>query len=408
MEKVLNNSPAWVRAALVCVASVALIYAVFAVGVANITESSAPNIALRFQPMHAKALGNAAYAALAENNGDPSSRAVDLAKRAIARDPTSVAAARTLGLVAASRNEVSAARSLMNYSSALSRRDLTTHLWMIEDYVAQDDLNNALAHYDMALRTSRLAAPILLPILVSATADDRIIKPLESVLAGKPSWGNAFLQELIASGPSIDNVARLAIDLSNRGAPLDIYERLRLTNRLIAEKRFYEAAMLMGRDRRGPSVLSPDFQETNGIGPFFWALKSNYDFGAEHGLKAGSNDDFVLSVFASHERGGEVARQLLLLGPGQYRLHSRATGIALPGNNLPYWRVACAGKARNSADLLRLELSYSAQSGAVDEFVVPSGDCEAQWLVLMLPAPANREGLKAEVQEVDISAISIN
>ena len=95
-------------------------------------------------------------------------RATRLAWLALRQDPTAVRAAITLGLSAQLGGEINGARRLFAYAQALSRRELQTQLWAIEDAVSRDDITGALRQYDIALRTSRKAPDLLFPVLASA------------------------------------------------------------------------------------------------------------------------------------------------------------------------------------------------------------------------------------------------
>src|SRR4051812_41959266 len=140
-------------------------------------------------------------------------RADELARKALRQDPTAVVAASMLGLNAQFRGDTAAARRLFGYAEGLSRRNLVTQLWGIEDAVGRNDIPAALRHYDIALRTSSRASEVLFPILASATSDHQIRRALTGTLTLRPLWANAFLDYLAANAPDPLSVTALFMEL---------------------------------------------------------------------------------------------------------------------------------------------------------------------------------------------------
>ena len=63
-----------------------------------------------------------------------------LSRAALRLDPTAVSAAATLGVVTLAQNNTTAARRLLAYAQMLSRRNVQTQLWSIEDAVGRGDV----------------------------------------------------------------------------------------------------------------------------------------------------------------------------------------------------------------------------------------------------------------------------
>ena len=76
----------------------------------------------------------------------------------------------------------------------------------------------------------------------------------------------------------------------------------------------------------------------------------------------------------SGQTGGVLARQLLLLGPGRYRLDAPASA-SQPGDAIR-WQVRCADRPAMP------ELAVAPARAGGLTFAVP-GDCPAQWLELI-------------------------
>ena len=113
--------------------------------------------------------------------------------------------------------------------------------------------------------------------------------------------------------------------------------------------------------------------------------------GARRDLERGSP---VLSYHANSAEGGQVAAQVLLLGPGSYRLATRV-GRADSGELQPLWVLACAGRSKPLATL-----SLPAQDqGVSSRLVSVPASCPAQWLVLIVrPALNTQSGSVAGVE----------
>jgi tetratricopeptide (TPR) repeat protein len=383
--------------------SAGLALVVVAVGIANIASGSAPSRALRFYAFHGDALANQAFNVMQARTPDSVARAEQLARRAFDRDPTSVAAVRTLSLIQDVRGNRDRAYRGLRYALTLNRRDLLTHLWLIENYVQLEDTAGALRHYDMALRTSTAAHTILMPILIQASSDPGVREPLTKILATRPIWRPTFIREIIANASPVDAAVDLQRRLGSVGAPFSAQEDKDLAARLVTEERFDVAAQLLKRNADSAPVIDGrfDFRQPSGI--FSWTLQANYSLGASSDVSASGGEDHVLSIFSAPGEGGEVARQLLILKPGRYRISSIANGLTAKPRDQARWLVTCAG--RNGRDVGTVNLmGGSGGQASVAEFSVPDLGCAAQWLTLILKAPADA-GIQAQVEKVEITPL---
>src|SRR6218665_4028830 len=189
----------FVRMALVGVGALLGLWLAVAVTVSQIYADSNPELVARIWP------GARAPAVLAARLGVSEAKAADRAKaRALAvtaleRSPSEVSASRTLGILEALENRDSAAQRLFDYSEKLTRRDVTTQLWMIEERARQNDVPGALRHYDRALRTSPDRWQTLIPVLVKAASDPAIEGELAPLLQKRPPWRDQFLAEFVTN-----------------------------------------------------------------------------------------------------------------------------------------------------------------------------------------------------------------
>lgn len=112
------------------------------------------------------------------------------------------------------------ARRLFLHSERLSRRNLITQLWAIEDAVARDDVAGALRHYDIALRTAPRMAEVLFPVLKSASTDPAIRTGLIRTLSGKPLWAGDFIDYVSDNSADPQATVSLLRGLQQAGVPL--------------------------------------------------------------------------------------------------------------------------------------------------------------------------------------------
>jgi len=330
-------------------------------------------------------------------------RADDLARQALQQDPTAVPAVATLVINAEIRGDTATARKIFTYSEMLSRRDLRTRIWAIEDAVARGDIPGALRNYDIALRTSRIAPDLLFPVLITAIADGNIRAALVRTLAARPAWGDQFIAYVSGNGPDARATARLFEALQKRrivqseGATAALVTRL-LTEGHVDDAWRYYSSVTPGVDRR----QSRDSQfVANRATPsaFDWNLVSDSGIVAtiQRGERGGIFDFSVPSSL-----GGPLLEQMQWLPPGSYLLEGHSIGIDQPDATLPYWVLHC-GEGR---ELGRVVVPASTQNNGrfSGHFRVPA-DCPVQHLILMARATEQMTGTTGQVDRVRLRPI---
>ena len=359
-----------------------------AVSGANLMRTVRPDRAMSFQPLDARARAKSAEQLIVRSRANPAAidQAEQLSLAAIRRDTTVALAWRTLGLVALSRNHGNRAASMFRFAGTLSKRDLPTQLWLIEERVGANDIAGALVHYDIALRTSEGSHDVLLPVLVSATAQNNIVPAIARVLNTMPPWRRFYVRRLAADAPNPENAAFL-FGLILPSASDDERRVITAAMRTMVNKRQFSAArrvyeaLTRTSSRDAPLLRNPSFEQPNRYAPLDWLLREETDLSAEQRASGNGRPGLRLQVSARNGAGGNAARQLLFLSPGSYQISGLA-GI-VPGNRPARlsWQVQC-GRA-NGAMLFRQQLPpLSAQVAASAAFAVPATGCEAQWLSL--------------------------
>lgn len=338
-----------------------------------------PRIAARIAPWNAPA----AAAAAAALGADPRNREVRaLAHRALARDSTLVAAIEVRALDFALSGKAAKARGLFQLSDQLSRRSLPTRLWLIQDSVDRGDVAGALGNFDIALRTTVDAQPILFPVLAKASADPALTVPLARMLDRPSEWRLMFVDWALTNDSHLVAVASVVAHMRDRRFVVGNSIDQQLAERLVSDRQFGPAVLLnltFGRPARG--IEDAHFADPSARYPFGWGLVSNGSLTAERVL---GGTTAALRYGAEPAHSGQVAAQLLALAQGRYALATRAAADA--SGEKPFWSVTCAKEG--GAVLARLDQPLHANAGASISFAVPDG-CTAQWLTLTVRPSAD-------------------
>lgn len=327
-----------------------------------------------------------------------------LAKRALLQDPTAVASAATLGLVAQMRDNTAGARRLMDYAQRLSRRNLQAQLWAVEGAVARGDIPDALRHYDIALRTSATAPDLLFPVLTSAISDPAIQSSLVSVLARQPIWGPGFVTYVASSGTNPQATASLFTKLHRAHVPIAAEATSVVITSLVAADAFdeawrYYAAVRPGAERSA-SRDSRFTAELSTPSAFDWTALSDGSVSASiERSVAGGRLDFSAAPGAS----SVVLQQMQVLPAGAYRLDGHGSGIEQPEQSRPYWVLTCL----NGRELGRIAIPNLSQNAGVfaGRFDVPAQGCSVQTLSLMVRPSDEVSGVAGQIDRIRLAPV---
>lgn len=327
-----------------------------------------------------------------------------LARQALIAEPLSVAAVATLGINAALREDEAAAARILTHSDRLSRRDLRTRLWMIENAAAREDTPETLRHYDIALRTSRVAPELLYPVLARAIDDAAIRRELVRTLATKPVWGASFLESIAPGEVGSLSAARLFAEIRRAGLPVPAQASMTLVGSLAnaghrAEAWNYYATLRTGADRR--RSRDPDFAHDGPVSLFDWNVTPGDP--ALAGSVQGGDRDGVFDFAAPPGVGGQILQQAQMLPAGSYRLDGVGLNLEQPRGSRPYWSLGCS----DGREFGRVEMANAAENGGrfAGRFTVPA-DCPLQYLRLILRPSNEMAGVSGQVDRVELRPTS--
>lgn len=361
----------------------------FAQGFASAAGTSSLNeIVGKIAPWHAKTKARTAEIALVA--GIESGRvrmANDLAREVLQRDPTNVVALRTMGLASQAAGRTKDGARQLVLAEKLTRRDLPSQFYAIEDAVARNDLVGALRHYDIAMRVNRESWPILMPVLVAATSNAEVIPPLAAQLAKRPQWADVFLAELLLKGTSAPNALLLTNRLSTLGQPVSKDILSGVYSNLVTQKSWpllAERALALRRryGERTALVTDGDFNHLGALRPIDWTISSDGNAAVQSGPGKSSGPVLAFSLTPGLET--ELARQVLVLSPGSYVISARTGTLDGAQAALAYFRMDCAdGGGQRLLD--RQNAVRSSQTISAT-FNVPQG-CGGQWLQIRAKSP---------------------
>lgn len=324
------------------------------------------------------------------------------ARDALRRDNTAVSAAATLGLIAQFRGDTARARDWFGYAAHLSRRDLATQLWLIEDAVNREEVPEALKHYDIALRTKPASRDLLFPILAAASNEPEIATDLVKTLSGQQNWVDSFIWYVARNSSNPVATAHLFIQLEQAGVAVAPASAGALVDGLIAQGKFDAAwrfYQMRNPGSRRDRSRDPEFsQATEQESEFDWVpAPANTGLAATIQRNAGSG---VFFFSAPPNAGGNLLHQVQLLPPGRYVLEGSSAGIDQPQTSRPYWVLTCRDRNR---ELGRVTLPNSSEDEGRfrGSFIVPTG-CPVQELTLVARGSDALGGLNGEIDRAEL------
>lgn len=387
----------WWRIVLVAVVLVTGAFAIrHSLGLALANRS--PETALNIDGENAIVRARAAFDMVdGETDRSRFGEARALALGALQRDAGNVTALAVMGLTS---DRTAASDAAFSAAERLSRRDLSTQLWMIESAVADNDIAGALRHYDIAMRTSRAAPSILFPVLIGAASDEALRGDIANMLAQRPAWGGLYIQQLAQSG-DVRAAAQLLMRLKRQDVPTGAAADAALYARLIEARLFDVAWAVYATDAPGAAragVRNPRFAELPASPtPFDWQTSDTEFVSAQIEPAAGGQGRLSFST-ASGE-GGEAARQMLALPSGPYRVQARVATLQGGDEAPPYLRVTCLPVGN---ELARVPLTTRAPAAAT--FTVPTG-CAGQSLALVVQPGSGLATVEGAIDQISIAPV---
>jgi hypothetical protein len=391
MTKTAGKVPQLIRG----IAAILFVWLTCAVTLSVVMARRAP--AISFALGYRTSAGEAALALLQiaddpKANGD---NIVALSRAALRREAVSVDAVVAMGTIAALRNQTTRAEQLFAYSEHLSRRNIPTQLWLIENAVERGRVDQALIHYDRAMSVSENTRPLLLPILSQAAASPAVGDPLARMLARRPLWWPAAMDYFLASPNAQAILPKVVLALKLRAdVPTERTYLISAMKRLSDAGKTKAALSLYGTVRGPTEATAPirggDFEHVGNLPPFDWNLTESAGVsGIIQPGGVGSGHALFLSAEAGEQ--GEAARQVLDLPPGAYRLTAIAGSVAPDRIDRPRLVLSCL--IPDKTVLIDLPFPTATERGTsmTGSVIVPPG-CKGQLIQVIMHASLDGSG----------------
>lgn len=318
----------------------------------TILSRERPDLVLRLSPSNGDALVRTVDKDLvARGNLDSfkgrAGRAVEeKAKRALRVEPLQSGTLRILATVLEVGRTLRSPRDIMLMSETVSRRDLITQVWLIEDAVSRDDVADALKHYDRALSAHPGVGSQLFAVLARALDEPEIRRGLSPYLRADRPWAITFLDYAITNAPAPVYVAALFKGYGGsrqvaKHRPLEGALLQRLVAHGDVEVAASYARLMAGS--RAPVLDNIDFSEASldpDLRPLSWMLSNDpssvIEFDAAKGLSI--SVDQQARITAS-------SRVFIIPAAGQWTFGYTVELPSLSPMGQARWEMQCVGES---------------------------------------------------------------
>lgn len=374
--------------------------------IAGATQHKNHTIALKFWSGNSDALARKADAALLQAKSPEQLYAVGrISREALVDRPLNPLAIRILGYVADGTAQQKKANQLIELASSLSRRDLGTQLWLIENRIQREDLRGSLENYDIALRTSADGRKLLFPILVNGLEDLSIRAEFARYVRQNPPWLSDFFGQAIASGKRPDIIAQTIVGAG--GLPPGKAFRDLDTQMIshLASAREFATLEDYYRHLRGvslESLRSLSFDRAS-IDPHFapvtWELFQSSGLVSSFDIEP-NRKRAVMHVIADSGSLGTVARKVLFMPSGRYSIAVRNHMHDVANDAYMRLVLECWGTERLSS--AAFEIPMNADSGRHRFFFDVPEHCPTQILLVTVAGGIRLQGVDFSIDGFDL------
>jgi hypothetical protein len=363
------------------VAGVFLGWLVFKVSAINALVGMRPRIAASIAPNDPQVMSAAVAMDVRARMGLASPQAVALAREAILRAPLSDDAFLVSGVQRLLKHDNRSAEQLLARALARKPRSRIARLFMLELELRSGNVQGAVSDMTILTRLLPDVEKLFIPELARFARDPQTRPTLERIIRSDPPLFGRLLQHMAAKASNADIVLQLAA----KGAPIPEPEqpdwRVILLNTLVDKgdvgRAYQQWRAFLGKDAPDQSNLIYDgsFQGLPGLPPFNWNFTAS-EMGAAERQKRGG-----LEVQYYGRTAGDLASQLVVLRPGNYRFSFHAEGDLSDEQHRLVWRMQCTKSNAMVFELPLANITYAGRNVA-GNFTVPP-KCPAQWLKLV-------------------------
>lgn len=362
--------------------------------------SAAPGLALAIDPSVPGVLVAAADTAIETPSGAQNEKISAQVAHALSRDPLNARAVAILGEVAAHAGDIERTRRAMRAAARLSIRESRAVHWLMIDSAQRQDVAGALHYADALVRHRPRLMTLAMPVLTAMAESGAASGLLHAELERNPPWRGAFFSGLAAGMRDPRTPVGLLLALKGGPAPPTVGEIGNALDALIArghyELAYYTWLQLLPAEHLASTgfLFNGEFRlQPSGL-PFDWMLRSGPGVSVDVAAAPGETGRRALVVeFGVGRVEFPGVWQLILLGPGSYRLQGRHKG-EITGRRGLRWRLGCVGSGQPPIGEGPMLVGTVPVWTELDvPFTVPAAGCRAQSVRLELDARSPSEQL---------------
>jgi hypothetical protein len=294
----------------------------------------------------------------------------------MAEEPFLVMALQRLGRASGdAQGEAAGVDRLLIEARARNPRLRLARIFLLDRHFRHAQVEEAAAEVAVLSRLLPEAGEIFVPEVARIARDRRFTEAIKRSLRNDALL-NAVLVELARTGAEPELILSMAESQpksAGAGWQSILIDRL-VQQGALGRAREIWLEVTPGARSDGGLIYDAAFEGKPGVPPFNWSF---HEQGAGAAGPAGNGT--LEAVYYGREPA-ELAKQLLLLPPGRYRLRFEAEGDADGEGSRLEFRLSCASGGQDLMTHPMRNVTYSPTRQAV-EFTVPSG-CSAQWLTL--------------------------
>ena len=265
-----------------------------------------------------------------------------LASQTLRSDPLSAAAYQFLGMVA---DDVESTRSFMLASANRSRHIAGAHFWLLNDALNRHDYADALEYADLLLRTRPDLSAYVMPHLVHVTGAIEGFPLVVDALIKRPGWRSSFFKALQTDSRGSTLMPKLMMTLKKSGDLPTSQELAPYLDTLIREGHAdlaYNAWLQLRPEAQSNDVdwlANGNIENAPSGLPFDWRIAPGLNAVAE--LIPAADGGLLHFEFGSGRVSFPEVSQVVVLGPGRYRLEGKLRGKIVAKRGLR-WQLICA------------------------------------------------------------------
>jgi hypothetical protein len=322
-----------------------------------------------------------AMAEFRARNGAVSKQNRANAVSALANAPLSEEPFFLVGVQALADGDTARGERLLREAVRRNPRARTARLILLDRHLRRNDIETAGAEIAVLNRLIPRAGEVLVPELARMVSQPKTGAALVRVLAREPNLQQMVLAQLASTGADPDLILRIAgSNAATAATPAGLPWQRALISKLVEKGDFARAYGLWRSFSKVPGtgdnkgLYDGGFAGLPGAPPFNWQFSSG-----SAGVAALARPP-ALEVEYYGREDFELAKQLLVLSPGSYRLRFRAEGAAKGQDGQLSWTIGCAGGGGQLVSVALKDVTASPRVIAANFSVSPA--CKGQWLRL--------------------------